>query len=136
MSMTNQQTLHQYLDAYNRADWIKLADYVAPTYVHRNNDTALGISQFMSGARWLRAGIPDFHIEVHAMVVDEDMVAVRWEAHGTHTHSLAGEDPTDRAVTLYGITLYRFEDGLIVEDWEATDERHLRKQVGMDTGDQ
>ena len=136
MSMSNQRTLREYLDAYNRAEWTRLADYVGPTYVHHNNDAVLTIAQFTSGASWLRAGIPDFRIEVKTMVAEAEMVAVRWEANGTHSGSLAGEVPTGRAVTLYGITLYRFEDGLIAEDWEATDERHLRTQIGLDTADQ
>ena len=136
MSMSNQRTLREYLDAYNRADWIRLKDYVGPTYVHHNNDAALTIAQFVSGAGWLRAGIPDFRIDVKTMVAEGETVAVRWEAHGTHSASLAGEVPTNRTITLYGITLYRFEDGLIAEDWEATDERHLRMQIGLDTAEQ
>ena len=87
--MSNQQTLSTYLDAYDRAGWIRLADYVGPSYVHRNNDAALDIAQFTSGAQWLRAGIADFRIEVQTMVADEEMVAVRWEAHSRHSHSLA-----------------------------------------------
>lgn len=136
MSMANLRTLGEYLDAYNRADWNRLADHVSPSYLHRNNDAVLDIVQFTGGAQWLRAGIPDFSIDVKAMVAEDDMVAVRWEAHGTHSRSLAGEVPTGRTITLYGITMYRFEGGLIVEDWEAMDERHLRRQIGLDPDDE
>ena len=31
-------------------------------------------------------------------------------------------EPTGRAVLLDSITMYRFEDGLIAEDWETMDE--------------
>jgi len=48
---------------------------------------------------------------------------------GTHRASLLGETPTLRTVALDGITIYRFENGLIAEDWEMMDEQQLRRQI-------
>ena len=40
-----------------------------------------------------------------------------------------GETPTSRAVVLHGITIYRIEDGIIADDWEALDDYDLLKQL-------
>ena len=60
---------------------------------------------------------------------DGDRAAMRFVARGTHHQSLFGEDPTLRVVVLDGITMYRFEDGLIAEDWELMDGDQLRRQI-------
>ena len=39
--------------------------------------------------------------------------------------------PTGRQVELKGITIHRFEDGEIVEEWEAYDNLSLLQQLGL-----
>jgi predicted ester cyclase len=121
--------LMSYVDTYNRGDWHQLSEHVSPDYIHHSGDQVLDLAGFTRGARWFRAGFPDFAVEVADVLSDGGRAAMRFVARGTHEGSLFGETPTLRTVVLDGITIYRFEDGLIVEDWEMMDEQQLRRQI-------
>src|SRR5262245_61954426 len=114
--------LTTYIDAYNRADWDGLASHLTPGYVHHSADPVLDLAGFVRGSLWFRAGFPDFAVEIVDILVDNGRAAMRYVCRGTHQTSLFGETPTHRTVALDGITMYRFEDGLIAEDWEMMDE--------------
>jgi steroid delta-isomerase-like uncharacterized protein len=131
MPSSQEKVLERFLVAYNRAEWDRLDELVSSDYVHRNNEDALDLAQFKRGAAWIRAGLPDFRIEVEDTVSEEDRIAVRFVGRGTHLGSLLGETPTSKTVALHGIAIYRFRDGLIAEDWEALDQQQLLKQVGL-----
>jgi predicted ester cyclase len=118
-----------YVDTYNRGDWDRLATYVSPEYIHHSGDQSLDLAGFVRGSLWFRAGFPDFAVEVMDILSDAGRAAMRFVARGTHQVSLFGETPTLRTVVLDGITMYRFEDGLIAEDWEMMDEQQLRRQI-------
>jgi steroid delta-isomerase-like uncharacterized protein len=120
----------RFIELYNERSWDRLGDVVAPGYVHHSNGDALTVEQFVRGAEWIIAGIPDFRVEIHDLVAEDDRAAARWVGTGTHRASMFGEAPSSRAITLYGTTIFRIEDDRIAEDWEAMDEADLRRQVG------
>jgi hypothetical protein len=55
-------------------------------------------------------------------VSEGDLVTSRWTMHGTYR---------GRSVTLAGITISRFADGMIAEDWTASDALDLVRQLGL-----
>ena len=122
--------LLRYVEAYNAADDDALDPLFTPGYIHHNNADELTLAQFKRGAAWFRRGMPDFRIAIEDVVESGDRIAVRVTATGTHSASMFGEAPTAATIRLYGMILYRFEDGLIAEDWEHADEGDLRRQVG------
>jgi len=66
------------------------------------------------------------------MIGEGDKVVCRYTIGGTHQG--VTEDfgpPTGRQVELKGITIHRFEDGNIVEEWEAYDNLSLLQQLGL-----
>lgn len=130
MSDANKTVVRRLLELYNDADWDGLGDVMSADYVHHNNGATMTLAQFRRGAAWVRAGIPDFRIEIEDLLADGDRVAARGIGRGTHLGSLFGETPTSRPVTLHITVIYRLEDGRVAEDWEAMDEHDLRRQVG------
>ena len=72
-----------------------------------------------------RAIFPDLQIRVVDQTTDGDRVTSRWELHGTHK---------GRTVTLPGITLSRFENGKIAEDWTVSDNLDLLRRLGVRRG--
>jgi predicted ester cyclase len=121
----------EYFDAFNRVDWQQLALLVGPGYVHHSGEQSRDLAGFIEGATWLRDGFPDLTVEVQDMLCEGDRTAVRAVLRGTHEAPLLGEEPSFRAVALDVITIYRFEDGLIAEDWEMMDEGQLRRELGL-----
>ena len=69
-----------------------------------------------------RALFPDLQIDVVDQVSEGDRVVSRWVLQGTHR---------GRRVTLPGITISRFENEKIAEDWTVSDNLTLLRQVGM-----
>ena len=130
MTDSKQAVLDRFLDAYNAGDWDRLDELVTADYVHHNCADERDLAQFKQGARWIRSGLPDFRVEVEDLIEDGDKVAMRFVGRGIHSGSLAGEAPTSNPVTMHGVMIYRFRDGLIAEDWEAMDEQQLIRQIG------
>ena len=129
MSLDLRAFVARYIDAYNAADWDTIRELVSPDYVHHSGEQTFDFAGFVGGATWLRDGMPDLRVEVLDLLVDGDRAAVRFQVRGTHTSSFLGEEPSGRAITLDGTTVFHFADGHIAEDWEAMDEQQLRRQV-------
>ena len=72
-----------------------------------------------------RAIFPDLEIRVLDQSTDGDRVTSRWTLHGTHK---------GRAVTLPGITISRFQNGKIAEDWTVSDNLELLRRLGVRRG--
>ena len=58
------------------------------------------------------------------------MVVQRWTFRGTHRGAFQGIPPTGNQVTLTGISIWRFDDGRIVESWHELDTLGLLQQLG------
>ncbi|UTW55611.1 ester cyclase [Kordiimonas sp. SCSIO 12610] len=70
-----------------------------------------------------------FEITIEDMLVDSDKVLVRWCQKGCHNISLEGEEPTKRPLTEVTSTIYRIQDGKIVEYWLQTDRAGMSNQL-------
>jgi predicted ester cyclase len=75
----------------------------------------------------LLASVPDgrFRVEHVCWADDADspIVAVRWRLDGTSSpYGALGTMPADRPVALIGMSHFRFQGGLIVEEWTVFDE--------------
>jgi predicted ester cyclase len=78
-----------------------------------------------------RAGFPNMSMKVELAFGEGDMVAVRWRMSGTHTAELFGIPPTGKPVSVVGISLLRFANGKVVEDWVSEDSLGLMQQIGV-----
>ena len=75
---------------------------------------------------------PDFNVTVEDVIAEGEKVVSRYTFRGTHQ----GEteefgSPTGRQFELEGISMHRFEDGKIVEDWERYDNLSVLQQLGL-----
>jgi steroid delta-isomerase-like uncharacterized protein len=77
-----------------------------------------------------REAFPDARITVEQQFADADMVATRWTARGTHEGELMGFPPSGRRVTVSGLTISRFKDGKIAEEYQNWDVFGLMQQIG------
>jgi predicted ester cyclase len=69
-----------------------------------------------------RRVFPDLRFTVEQQLTDGDRVATHWTMHGTNR---------GRGVTLPGITISRFEEGRIAEDWSYSDSIEIARQLGL-----
>jgi len=64
------------------------------------------------------AAFADLEVKVDDQIAENDKVATRWRATGTHTGSFAGVAASGRLITVTGIHVHRVARGRLVEHWE------------------
>lgn len=76
-------------------------------------------------------GFPDLQAAVEDLlsVRDRTVIRVRWR--GTHTGPYGGVPATGNPVDIRIMTIWRFEEGLAVEDWTIQDQFAFLQQVGV-----
>ena len=110
-----------------------IEEFYPPDFVwHEPAQDIQGYEQAKQFTSTFFAAFPDLNISVEDMIAEGNKVVSRYTIRGTHQ----GETeefgpPTERQVALKGITIHRFEDGKIVEEWEAYDNLNLLQQLGL-----
>jgi len=89
-----------------------------------------GPEEFAKFAEQIRSAFPDTDLVVEDMFGVGDKVAVRWSATMIHKGEGIGIAPTNKRVTITGMTIARFVDGKIVEAWDNWDQLAMLEQLG------
>ena len=92
-----------------------------------------GIEQIKRAASFWFEALPDFVFVVRDLTAEEDRVAFRWDAEGTHKGELFGVPPTGKFVTFSGVAIQRFKDGKCTDYREAWDLAGLLEQLRADS---
>jgi len=74
---------------------------------------------------------PDLVRPVEDIVATEDKAVVRWSSEGTHLGPYFGAPPTGQRLATSGITIFRIEDGMVVEEWIQSDMLGLLQKTGV-----
>ena len=88
---------------------------------------AAGIIDFW---KTFTTAFPDLEITPQVLAADDEHVTVVLELTGTHQGDFLGYAPTGKRITARGIQVGRFEQGMLVERWGASDELGILKQIG------
>lgn len=75
-------------------------------------------------------GFPDVQTTVEEVIAEGDEVVIRVLWRGTHTGAYSGVPATSKSVAVRVISIWRFEDGKVVEKWRMQDQFSLLQQVG------
>ena len=127
----------QALDAaFNRGDFRLVREMTSTEAV--THDPSLppdlraltGPEPFIRQVSTYRAAFPDLRFVVEDSIAEDERVALRWSAEGTHRGSLRGFSPTGVRSTTTGISISRWEGGRIAEVWVEWDNLGLARQIG------
>jgi steroid delta-isomerase-like uncharacterized protein len=75
------------------------------------------------------AAFPDLRITVDDIIAEGDKVVARWTATGTHQGELMGIPASGKHVSFAGMTVHRFADDKIVENWWTYDAMGMMQQI-------
>ncbi len=96
--------------------------YYATTFVDHVNDLEFrGLEGTRQSVDLYKAVLDDMEVKVEEQIVEGNRVTSRFVVTGRSGH---------RRVRFNGITISRFENGKIVEDWSVTDTLGLLRQLG------
>jgi steroid delta-isomerase-like uncharacterized protein len=119
-------------DVWNRGELDAIDELVAEDFIDHwalpgERDGRRGLRELVAG---VRQAFPDFHIDRHEVIGEDDWVGERWSASGTHRGPFLGFPATGAKVMLRGVAFCRVEDGLIAENYGLIDELSLLRQIG------
>jgi predicted ester cyclase len=96
--------------------------YYSPSFVDHVNDLEFhGLAGAQRSVALYKQALDDVAVQVEEQIVEGDRVTSRFIVTGT-SHG--------RRVRFNGITISRFQNGLIVEDWSVTDTLGMLRQLG------
>jgi predicted ester cyclase len=135
MSETNKKTIRIVREQALRTGMLdKLDGLYTDDYVYHSN-SMLGDLRGPTAFKGLAKGFIDAVSEFQEMVQDQiaegDKVVTRLSGRGKHTGTLMGAAPTGKALTWSGISITRFVDGRIAEEWVETDMLSFLQQLGV-----
>ena len=115
-----------------RADLI--AVYASPTaLIHaldENGADRVGPEGFRPFYEKMRGALPDIQFTVHEIIESERMAAGRWTATATHRGDHLGMRATNKPMKISGMSIFRIENGQIVEGWNEWDRLAFAMAVG------
>jgi steroid delta-isomerase-like uncharacterized protein len=134
MSDDNKALVKEFIDRlFTAGDLSVLDELAAPGYV--DHDPPFGGTGTVDGwramASMIRDAFPDWHSDLHALYMEDDIVVERFTASGTHRAEIFGVPPSGAVYTLAGINVFRVHDGKIVERWGRVDELGMLRQLGV-----
>jgi steroid delta-isomerase-like uncharacterized protein len=77
-----------------------------------------------------RRAFPDLTFHVDVILAEDDLVAARWTAQGTHSGPWGNVQPTGMRTRFSGVNIFRIRDGKVAEIWNHRDDLGLMQQVG------
>ena len=82
----------------------------------------------------VRTAFPDINFTLDDFIFGGDKIVYRWTLRGTHQTEFRGIPPTNKEVTVWGITIERVAGGKLVEAWERYDTLGMMRQLGVIQG--
>ena len=125
----NKAIAKRWNEVVNKGNVDVIDELAATNYINRASN-----ADREAHKRWVigwRAANPDVGITIEDTIAEGDKVVVRWTMHGTHIGEFWGIPPTGKKFTMSGISIYRIEDGKIVEDWANSDTLGMMRQLGV-----
>ena len=135
MSEENKALSRRVIEEIFNAGNLDLADeLIAQDHVH--HDPAMpeeghGPEHMKEFANMYRTAFPDVRVQIEDQIAEEDRVATRWVASGTHEGDLMGIAPTGNRVTVAGMTIDRIANGQVAETWDNYDALGMMQQLGV-----
>jgi steroid delta-isomerase-like uncharacterized protein len=108
------------MDELFTADFVEHVPFAPP----------LGREEAKQGLMAAFTALPDTRITIDDMIAEGDKVVVRFTSRATHQGDLMGIPATGKPVTTTTITILRFAQGQIAEDWVETDMLGMMRQLG------
>jgi steroid delta-isomerase-like uncharacterized protein len=109
----------------------KYAESHAKDFVAHGENHEYTLEQDMAAAKEERKALPDMTVKVNQILAEQDLVAVYWTSSGTNTQAGMGFPATGKKIKIDGMTLFRFKEEKICEEWSVWDMLSVMRQAGL-----
>jgi steroid delta-isomerase-like uncharacterized protein len=121
-----------YEEVWNKRKLELVSDLISPSHaLHDNNssDSSVGPDAYRAEMAVFLAAFPDLRFTVEDIVAEKDKVAASWTISGTHKGELWGVRPTNKKMSLDGITIHHIANGKIIDSYISSDTVGLMRQL-------
>jgi len=128
---STQALVAELMDAMNSRQLDRIRDLVTDDFVDHGSPVPLppGPDGYIAILTFVTT-VLQIRYEVHDVIADGDMVAIRATAHGVNAVTPKGIEPTGRPYAMKTAHFFRARDGRLCEHWGVRDELDVLYQVG------
>lgn len=129
----NKETVRRVIELMSAGRLDEIDEYIAEDVVFHGpgEPPGEGLDAFKDRCLVFDHAFPDWSMEIHDQIAEDDKVVTRFTNRATHEGELEGIEPTGNTVELTGIMIHRFEDGKVVEMIQEADNADLLGQIGV-----
>lgn len=122
-----------YEDVWNKRKLEVVSTLFSPSHALRDNNfsgSSVGPEAYKTQVALYLAAFPDLHFTVEDTVAEKDKLVTSWSISGTHKGEFMGIRPTNKKVSVEGITIHYFGSGKIIDSYISWDALGLMRQLG------
>jgi steroid delta-isomerase-like uncharacterized protein len=123
-----------YEDVWNKRKLELLSDLFSPSHALRDNNSSgssVGPEAYKIQVTMFLAAFPDLRFTVEDTVAEKDKLVASWTISGTHKGEFMGIRPTNKKVSVEGITIHYLANGKIIDSNTSWDALGLMRQLGV-----
>ena len=125
-------------ELWNKGNFDRMNDYFSPDIVRHflpDGSEVRGIDSFKEQEIKLREAFPDWKEDIKHIVAEGDLVVIHFVSTGTNKGSWFGKPPTGNRIRINEMSIFRFKDGKIAEQWLLPDIFSMQQQLSATTLD-
>jgi len=122
-----------YEDVWNRRKLDAVSGLFSPSHALRDNtssESSVGPEAYRALVAKYLAAFPDLRFTVEDTVTEKDKLVASWTISGTHQGDFMGIRPTNKKVSVEGITIHYLANGKIIDSYVSWDALGLMRQLG------
>ena len=125
----NKAILHIVVEAINKGNNEKACSFTHPECTL--DGKPFGRAGDLIRTKMMHTAWPDQTWTWDALIAEGEWVAARFTCKGTFSGPMGEIPPNGKEIVFTGVSVYRFQEGQIVELWEYYDKLDLYQQMGV-----
>ena len=118
-------------EIWNQGDESAIDKFISENTVGNDPQFGTGRESFRTKWREWQLAFPDIHFRIDDVIVEGNQVVTKWHLTGTQTGPLEGLPPSNKKVSVDGVSIDQVEGGQVVSGFDAWDSLNFRKQLGL-----
>ena len=115
----------------NTREFDRFDGMFAADFINHNELPGPGLAGFKQFWAGMVAGLPDLDVTLEDSLAAGDEATARYTVRGTHRGTFLGLPPTDKAIEMKTMEIWRFENDLVVEHWDSVNTLEVLQQLGV-----
>jgi steroid delta-isomerase-like uncharacterized protein len=134
MSAGNKALIRRlYEEVWNHRKFEVINEIISPSHALQApnvSGSAVGPEAYKRQVTLFLAGYPDLRFTIEDTVAENDKVVACWTFSGTHKGDFMGVPPTNKKISVDGMTIHHIANGKIMDSYSNWDALGMMQQLG------